>query len=106
MTGNDIAMAVKEIAATIGVASSEILPHYTNYYVSTSLAFILLGLVFCVIGFYVFKRLSDEEEQITGILIGAGVVFIGAWVFFYYIGDLFGAQGMAIHQLIMDVRGK
>lgn len=106
MTGNDIAIAVKEIAEAIGVASSGILPHYTDYYVSTSISFMLLGVIFCLIGFFVFKKLSDEEEQIAGILIGASVVVIGAWVFFYYVGNLFGAEGLAISDLITSVRRK
>ena len=106
MTGNDIAIAVKEIAAAIGVASSEILPHYTNYYIATSIAFMFLGVAFCLIGFFVYKKLDIEEEQITGILIGAGLAIIGVWVFCYYIGNLFGAQGLAINDLITSVRGK
>ena len=116
MTGYEIANAVKELSGAIGVASSEIIPHYARWCVFASIGYMMFGLCLCagsILGFrvmarYVKSNVEDYDQQgwrvWAGIILTAGL-FIGGLIFFCQIGDLFAPQGMAIHRLIQDIRG-
>lgn len=98
----------------LGMSFNEAITHYTQWYVSSSLAWMLFSVFLCFGSVYGFKYLmnydaldSYDRRTLRGwaiFLLFLGL-FIGAIIFFSQIGDLIGARGMAIHKLIGDIRG-
>ena len=101
----NIASAIKEISNTIGIASSEIIPHYAQWYIASSISYMIFSCCICIGGFWWFKAAKKEIEEMTAISIFIILLFIGIFTVALQVGDLLGSQGIAIHQLIEDIRG-
>ena len=114
MTGQEVSTAIKVLSENIGIASSEIIPHYAHWYVCASIAYMIFGACVCFGSYYGFKSMSkyitanieynEKEWRVWAGILLVGGLFIGALIFFCNIGDLFAPTGISIHQLIQDIR--
>jgi len=108
MTGKEISEIIEQLAETLGMASSEIIPHYALWYRISSISYMIFGLMFFYSGLLFYKKVTkseyDSEHFIPLLIIPFVLSFIGLWIFFANIGDLFGATGISIHRLILDLR--
>lgn len=94
--------AIEKLAGIIGESGATITHEYAYWYIWSSVAWICFG-----IGLMLAARFCKYSEDfsldpsvVKFALYIAGGVFIAA-----NIGDLFGSPGIAIHRLILDIRG-
>lgn len=107
MTEN-IASTVNEIAQSLGMASTEIIPHYARWYFARSVGFMLMGLILVGLGIFFSYKIwdkEDDESQLAAIVILAIGVFVGLVFICLNIGDFVSPEGIAYHRLISDIRG-
>lgn len=105
MTECEVSNAIKEIAGAIGIASSEIIPHYARWYIFASIGYMIFGLCISIGGIWWFKTAGKDIDRPPAILILVIALFVGGLFFFVQVGDLLAPQGIAIHQFIGDIRG-
>ncbi len=101
----------------MGVSFNEVVSHFIVWYVSSSLAWMVFAVLLCVGSVYGFKWLMRHSEsetvddyyediwKIWAIVVLVAGLIIGAIIFFSQIADLVGARGIAIHDLIIHLRG-
>jgi len=110
MTGEEIALIIEQFAEALGMASSEIIPHYALWYKVSSMSYIMFGVFMILFGasIYISKKKfsydSDENYDWVFFIIALVLTFMGALIIFTRLDDFFGATGIAIHRLILDLR--
>lgn len=105
MPEGEIVNAIKELSNVLGMASSEIIPHYVRWYIWASLGYMILGLCICIGSIWWFQTAGRNINRSLAIFILAIVLVIGGLIFVSQVGDLLAPQGIAIHRFIKDMRG-
>lgn len=114
MSGQEISEAIKALSESIGIASSEIIPHYVSWYIYSSIAWLFFAICLFGASVVVFKmfqkqaKKDDYDEDVWIFWSWALVIvafIVSTIIFFAQIGDLLAPTGISIHQLISDIRG-
>lgn len=92
---------INKVTEILSEKSSEILAHYTTYYTTQAISFIVLGVI---ILYTTFKLNTEEWEISLGIIFKLLAYFTGLLFIFMNIDTLFSPESKAIHQLIGDIK--
>ena len=95
--------AIEKLAQIIGQSGNSIVHEYAYWFIWASIAWIGFGISMIVAA----CKLPSPEDWNSGSVRIARLffAFMGAFIITANFGDLFAPQGIAIHQLIRDVRG-
>ena len=114
MKAQEISEIIKTLSETIGIASSEIVPHYAKWTIAASIGYMFCAVCIFVGSLVVFKLFCKNAEDseydkdswraMAWVVMVCGFL-ISIFMFSSQIGDLISPTGMAIHSLIRDVRG-
>lgn len=99
---------IQEIAQQLGIAVTEVIPYYANWYIYASIAYICLGFGIMGLGFFLYKKTWEEDDTDRQAFAYMWLVIgfvIGAIIICAQIGDLLSPTGVAYHRLISDIRG-
>jgi len=83
-SGQEISDAIKTLSESIGVASSEIIPHYVLWYIWTSVGYMLLAI--CLFGasvgvFKAFQKQALKDEYNSNLWVAwSWIIVIGAFL--------------------------
>lgn len=97
---------IKEVASSLGTTSEYIVGAYSEWHFVSSVVLILLGLVIMGVGKSVnTQAIAEVYDETAGYVLKYLIYFVGSLFIVMYIPDLFNSDAIAIHQLIMDIRG-
>jgi hypothetical protein len=94
--------AIETLAKILGESGTTIVGEYAWWFIWSSLSFIGLGAAILVVA---IKWKQPDDWDFNPILLQLFVGFIGLLFIACNVGDLLAPNGIAIHQLIQDVRG-
>ena len=95
---------VQEVLLYLGDKGEAIIANYVHWYIIASLVYTGFGAVIIYLSFWISNKMEFEEVCISWLIKGLGLL-IGLWIIFAQIPDLLAPQGIAIHRLILDLRG-
>ena len=93
---------IEKLASIIGQSGATIVQEYARWYVWTSVSWILFG---AGLMFISMKWEQPESWEVSPVIVRLVLVFLGGLFIAANIGDLLAPQGIAIHRLILDIRG-
>ena len=94
----NIVNVIEKLAAAVGKTGGEIVHYYVTWYIVASIVWGLFGAMIIFLG---TRIKGNENELIRWILFIIGLLF-----FCSNLIDLLAPQGIAIHQIIKDLRGE
>jgi len=97
------AQTVLKILELLGDSGNAAVAEYASWFVWSSFTWIIIGMLLVSFAFKFIK--PESVDELAYILIRAAMVMVGTIIIGANIPDLFAPEGMAIHQLIRDVRG-
>lgn len=101
---------ISEIINLLSASGSQAVQHYAIWFIASAIGWILFGLSFWVAAYYAFKsrqKIQQEFEhdtQLAGYIFAVIFAFLGGLFVVCNVPDLFSPTGIAIHQLIQDMR--
>lgn len=103
MAENNVSIeAIEKLATIIGESGASIVTEYTQWYIWASVSWMLFGTGLLL---FVEKWEQPEDWDLPPIIIKFVIGFLGALIIAANLGDLLAPQGIAIHRLILDIRG-
>lgn len=120
----DLTKSIELLCDKLGLAATEIIPHYTKIYIASAVGAIIRGVLSIILPFCLFlikvpinSELDEyslfptlESAQAFWLLLKVATCFIfvavGIWVITINLDELFAAKGKAINELINQIRGE
>ena len=94
---------IEQFGILINTNARDIIAEYTRWHMVAAIFWVFVGGMLCTFAIN-FPKLEDWElvptHVVRFILFALGMIFIGANA-----PDLFSPEAVAIHQLILDIRG-
>jgi len=102
---NEKLAIINRIAEIIGTSGNEVLGYYAKWYIYQSIRYMLLGVLFIYANFTLPKLLIKEELENWQLWSIRGIfIVIGVFIIAVNLGDLLSPEGIAVHQLLKDLR--
>ena len=103
------ASVIEKLATAVGKSSGDIVQYYTAWFIVDSIVWMLIGAVVVFLGTRIKrgeKEFRDEFWDFFPIeVVKWAAIAIGFVILCANLVDLLAPQGIAIHQLIKDLRG-
>ncbi len=97
--------AIEKLATAVGKTGSDVVQYYATWNIVASIVWGILGALIVFVGFRIKGDDNDEFIGLPAIIVKSVVIGIGLLFLCDNIIDLLAPQGIAIHQLIKDLRG-
>lgn len=107
MNENEV-MILQKLADSLGVATTEVVGHYVEWYIYDSIIWLLIGLIALAFSIKLKSKMIDlgDSVEIHSIWPKTALFIFGAVCVGVNAVDLLAPHGIAIHQLLKDISGK
>lgn len=103
MKDTNVNEAIQQLSTILAESGNTISEAYSYWFFWNAIGWMFMGL--CIIGAAIKVKKPEEMDDRAALVIKAVLIFIGSLFVFVNLPDLFAPQGIAIHQLIKDIRG-
>jgi heme/copper-type cytochrome/quinol oxidase subunit 2 len=97
--------SISKLAAAVGQTAGQVAEHYTTWFIISASIWICAGVVLLLVA---WKLRADSLGEFHGVPIGLAklaLIGIGVLLVLCNLPDLLAPEGIALHQLIKDLRG-
>ena len=99
------ASVIEKLATAVGKSGGDVVQYYTTWFIAHSVVWGLLGAVIIFLGTRIKRGEGDFWDFFPVAVVKWIVIAVGFLFFCDNLVDLLATQGIAIHQLIKDLRG-
>ena len=97
---------IKQFFESLQIPAAQAVAAYTEWYYTSAMVWLSASIIAVVLAMFIPNWVTEDDQVSVGKILKGIVIIIAFFVFFANLTDFLSPEGMAMHGLINDIRGK